>query len=146
MKIENIHLRAYLLIVFYCGLSLFATAQTNKDNKDTESLHGKWTYEDAYTVDTKETIHLDVDNGYMKFYANIEMKEGDVFLTDDHSTLQAKYEVDGDFLGIEFPSGKTLIAEWAILEDELYMEVSTGDDIYYSSEKMKVILVYKRNK
>jgi len=140
MEIKYIRLKAYLFFIF-CSLSFAAMAQTNKDN--TELLQGEWVFEDASIPGTEYRIHLDLDNSYIKLYTEIEVKGDTVFLKDDEETQKMKYEIDGNYLGIEFSSGKAFIAEWVIFEDKLYLEFS-GNDIYDASKKVDVLLVYKR--
>lgn len=145
MKFKNICSRICLLLIF-CSLSWFVTAQTNNGNNK-ELLLGEWVWEEAsipgHTYDN--ILQLDLNNSHIKFYSGMQVKGDAILLIDDEKNLEVKYEVDGNFLGFDLPSGESFVAEWAIIEDMLYLEF-TGNDLYDASKKVKVLLVYKRNK
>ena len=83
-------------------------------------------------------------NDYYKFYAEIEVKENVALLKNsDEKTQEIKYEVDGNYLGFDLPSGESYIAEWTIIEDKLYMEFS----VFHPNDTLKkvnLLIVYKR--
>lgn len=140
MKLNIIRSRVCLLLVF-CSLSWFAVAQTNDDGK--KLLLGEWVWEEASLPGKEYAIHLDLNNNHIKFYSEIEIKGDAIFLKEDEKKLEVKYEVDGNYLGYDLPSGESFIAEWVIIEDMLYLEF-TGNDLYDASKKVNVLLVYKR--
>ncbi|MBB4035322.1 hypothetical protein GGR21_001211 [Dysgonomonas hofstadii] len=140
MESKIIRLRVCLLLAV-CSLSWFAIAQTTKN--DIKSLQGEWVWEEASIPCNESRIHFDLINSYMKFYAEIEVKEETVLFKDEDQTKSVEYVVDGDYLAFELSSGKLFITEWAILEDKLYLEF-TGNDIDDSSKETVVLLVYKR--
>lgn len=146
MELSIIRLKVCLLFVF-CSLSWFAVAQTSNDN-DKELLLGKWINEEGNVFDTERTIYLDPGNSYIEFYAEIEVKKDSMLLknkTTYEETQKVKYEVDGNYLGFDLPSGETFITEWAIFEDKLYLEFSTYHP-FGAPRKVNVLLVYRRDK
>ncbi len=141
MESKNIRSKVLLLIIFF-SISLFSIAQTKENDK--ASLLGEWTWEEASIADDKQPITFDLYNPYCKFYAEIEVKENVVFLKNDgEETQEIKYEVDGNYLGFDLPSGESYIAEWTIFEDKLYMEFNSP---YPSDESRKgsLLVIYKR--
>ena len=139
MEFKIIRLRACLLLIF-CSLSWFAVAQTN----DKELLLGEWVWENALIDDSKRPMAFDLHNSYYKFYGEVEIKNNTVFLKNsEEKTQEVKYETNENYLGLDLPSGESFIAEWAIIEDKLYLEFSSND-IYDLSKKVDVLLVYKR--
>lgn len=144
MEFKNIRSRIYLLFVFFC-LSWFAVAQIT-EMKDIQQLQGKWELEDVLIEDMGHTIHVDYASDYGQFYPEIEVKENMVYLKENKEKVhEVKYEVDGNYLGLDLPPGESLIAEWVILEDKLYLEFDRfhPDD---TSKRVKVLLVYTKNK
>jgi len=117
--------------------------QAKDDYNSIKLLQGKWAFEDAYTVETDEIVHFDPDNGFVKFYTELDIRFDTAILKVDNVIQKVKYEVEGNSMGAYFSSGKTFFAEWGILRDELYLEF-TIDDINDTSEKMRIIVVYKR--
>lgn len=140
MELRIKYLKTYLLLAF-CSLSWFAVAQTKND--DINLFQGEWVFEDASIPGDEYRIHIDLDNGYMKFYPEVEVTEGTVLLKDDNETKSVEFAVDGNYLALEFSSGELFIAEWAILEDKLYLEFK-GKHINVSSKDTIFLLVYKR--
>lgn len=144
MEFKNIRSRTCLLFVFFC-LSWFAVAQTNKNDNDRKRLLlGEWIWEEASIADDEWPIIFDFNNDYYKFYADIDVKENTVFLRDsDERAQEVKYEVDGNYLGIDLLTGESLIAEWVILEDKLYLEFSVSHP-FNASKKVNLLVIYKR--
>lgn len=141
MKCKIIGLRVCLLVVFCC-LSWFAVAQTNDNDK--RLLLGEWVWEETSTVENGQMVTFDLYNDYYKLYAEVEVKENTVFLKNrDEKAYEVKYEVDGNYLGIDLPSGKSYIAEWAILDDKLYLEFSDSQSSNVS-KKGNLLVTYKR--
>ncbi len=141
MESKNIRSKVLLLIIFF-SISLFSIAQTKENDK--ASLLGEWTWEEASIADDKQPITFDLYNPYCKFYAEIEVKENVALLKNsDEKTQEIKYEVDGNYLGFDLPSGESYIAEWTIIEDKLYMEFS----VFHPNDTLKkvnLLIVYKR--
>ena len=141
MVLKNIYSKTLLLIIFF-SISLFSIAQTKENDKSL--LLGEWVWENASIIDNKQPISFDFYNDYYKFYEEVEIKENEVFLKNsDEKTQDAKYEVDGNYLGFDLPSGESYIAEWVILEDKLYMEFSIPslDNVL---KKVNLLVIYKR--
>lgn len=129
------------MIIFF-SISLFSIAQTKENDKSL--LLGEWFWQEASIADDKQPISFDFYNDYYKFYAEIEVKNNVVFLkNNDEKTQNVKYEVDGDYLGFDLPTGKSYIAEWVILEDKLYIEFSIPslDNVL---KKVNLLVIYKR--
>lgn len=144
MKVNTIQLKIFLLFIF-CSLSLFAIGQANIDNtdKNPKLLQGAWKWEAASIPVNEYETSFDFNNDYIKFYSEIEIK-GEVLLIKDDDKIEAsRCDLVGSFLGFDFPSGESVVAEWAIIEDELYLEYKTKD-IFDASKKMSVLLLYKR--
>lgn len=141
MEFKNIRSKVQLLIIFF-SISLFSIAQTKENDKSL--LLGEWLWEEASIADDKQPMGFDPDNAYYKFYTEINAKEATAILKDSEEKIQEiKYEVNGNFLGFSFSSGESFIAEWAILEDKLYMEFSVFHP-YDALRKVKLLVVYKR--
>lgn len=141
MEFKNIRSKVQLLIIFF-SISLFSIAQTKENDK--KLLLGEWVWEEASIADDKEPMGLDLYNDYYKFYAEAEVKENVIFLKNrEEKTHEAKYETDGNYLGVDLLSGEAYIAEWAILEDKLYLEFNTLHP-YDLSKKVSLLVVYKR--
>ncbi|MDR1707583.1 hypothetical protein [Dysgonomonas sp.] len=141
MELKNIYSKSLLLIIFF-SMSLFSIAQTKENDKNL--LLGEWVWEEASIADDKQLISFDFYNDYYKFYAEIEVKENEVFLKNsDEKTQEVKYEVDGNYLGFDLPSRESYIAEWTILDDKLYMEfsISSPDN---TLKKVNLLIIYKR--
>lgn len=141
MELKNIYSKSLLLIIFF-SMSLFSIAQTKENDKNL--LLGEWVWEEASIADGKQLISFDFYNDYYKFYAEIEVKENEVFLKNsDEKTQEVKYEVDGNYLGFDLPSRESYIAEWTILDDKLYMEfsISSPDN---TLKKVNLLIIYKR--
>jgi len=141
MEFKNIRSKVQLLIIFF-SMSLFSIAQTKENDKNL--LLGEWVWEEASLTDDKQPISFDFYNDYYKFYAEIEVKENEVFLKNsDEKTQEVKYEVDENYLGFDLPSRESYIAEWAILDDKLYMEfsISSPDN---TLKKVNLLIIYKR--
>ncbi len=142
MESKNIRSKVLLLIIFF-SISLFSIAQTKENDKSL--LLGEWIWQEASIADDKQPMGFDLDNAYYKFYAKINAKEAIAILKDSEEKIQEiKYEFNGNYLGIELPTGESYIAEWAILEDKLYMEFSVFHP-YDTSRKVNLLLVYKKN-
>ncbi len=146
MESKNIRSKVLLLIIFF-SISLFSIAQIKENDKSL--LLGEWVWENASIVDNKQPISFDFYNDYYKFYEEVEIKENVAFLkNNDEKTQNVKYEVDGDYLGFDLPSGKSYIAEWTIFEDKLYMEFiyMEFNSPYPSDESRKgsLLVIYKR--
>lgn len=141
MEFKNICSKACFLFISFC-LSLAAMSQVS-EKEDKNLLLGKWLFQDASISDLTDPIYFDLDNDYYKLYAEIEVKEDMVLLKDSELTRKVKYEVDGEFIGIYLPLGEFFIAEWAILDNKLYLEFDSFHP-YDASKKVKVLLVYKR--
>jgi hypothetical protein len=130
-----------LLIIFF-SISLFSIAQTKENDKSL--LLGEWIWEGASIAEGKRPVTFDLYNDYYTFYSEIEVAENTVVLKEeDEKTLEVKYEVDGNYVGIELPSGKSFIAEWVIIEDKLYLEFSVSG-LDNTSKKENLLVVYKR--
>ena len=143
MEPKNICSKAYLLIIFF-SISLFSVAQTKENNKNL--LQGKWVLENVCVDDTGRTLYIDSSSNYGEFYSGIEIKENTIYLEKDEiKNQEVKYEVDGNFLGFDLSSGQSFIAEWAVLDDKLYLEFSSSDP-YNTSKKIKILLIYTKNK
>lgn len=122
-----------------------------KEN-DKKLLLGEWVWIEASIDDDKHSQTIDLYNDSYKFYPEIKVAENTVFLKEadeetrkviDEKTKEVKYEVDGNYLGVDLPSGGSYIAEWAILEDKLYMEFSSTH-LQDVSKKINLLVVYKR--
>lgn len=130
------------LLVFFCCLSGLAIAQTNKNN-DKKLLLGEWLWDETTIPDDKWPISLDLGNDYFRFYDEVDISENTVLLKDPEKDENVKYEINGNYLGLDLPSGESFIAEWAILEDKLYLEFDSFHP-YDASKKVKVLLVYRK--
>jgi|GEM_PF-5395229 len=143
MKLKNIRSKAHLLIIFF-SISLSSVAQTKENNKN--SLQGKWVLENVCVDDAGRTLYIDSSSSYGEFYSGIEIKENIICLKEDETKNQeVKYEVDGNFLGFDLSSGQSFIAEWAVLDDKLYMEFNSSNP-YNTSKEIKILLIYTKNK
>lgn len=131
------------LFLIFCCLPCFAMAQANKNADDRELLFGTWIWEEASIADPNAPISFDLVNDYIKFYDEIEIENDSVSLTDSEGTVEVKYEVDGNYLGIDLPLEESIIAEWAVLDNKLYMEFDS-EHPYDISKKVKVLLVYRK--
>ncbi|MBB4035323.1 hypothetical protein GGR21_001212 [Dysgonomonas hofstadii] len=144
MKVNTIRLKVFLLFIFSC-LSWFAIGRANIDDtdKNLKLLQGEWRWEAASIPVNEYETSFDFDNDYIKFYSEIEIK-GKVLLVKDNDQIQvSRCDLAGSFLGFDLPSGESIIAEWTIIDDELYLEYKTKD-IFNASKKMSVLLLYKR--
>lgn len=141
MEFKSIRSKIQLLVIFFC-MSLFSMAQTKENDK--KLLLGEWVWIEASIDDDKHPITFDLYNDYYKFYEELEVKGNMVFLKNsDEKTQEVKYEVNGNYLGVDLPSGESLIAEWAIIEDKLYLEFGNTHP-YDRSKKINLLVVYKR--
>lgn len=136
------HLKAYLLFMLF-SLSLFTFGQTRNDDK--KLLQGKWVFEDASTHNLNRAMSFDLYNSYIEIYPEIEITQDTILLIDNEYEKfhKVKYEVNGNYLGFDFSSGKTFITEWAIFEDKLHMEQTIADPDG-GSKDVTVLLTYKR--
>lgn len=141
MKPINILGKTCILLIFCC-MSIFSIGQT-ADKKGIEQLQGEWEFANATIEDAEWPILFDLYNDYYRFYPEIEVKEDIVLLKDGDEVQKAKYEVNGNFLGVDLPSGESFIAEWIILEGKLYLEFD-GFHPYYNSKEVKVLLTYSQ--
>lgn len=143
MESKNICSKAHLLIIFF-SISLFAVAQTKENNKDL--LQGKWVLENVCIEEAGRTLYIDSSSSYGEFYSGIEIKESTICLEKDGiKNQEVKYEVDGNFLGFDLSSGQSFIAEWAVLDDKLYLEFGSSHPDKTSKE-IKILLIYTKNK
>jgi len=143
MGTKNIRLSAYLLIVFCFSQALFAASPTKGVHNNMKLLKGKWALEYVYILEKDGMVHFDPDNGRIKFFTEMDVRFDTAILTNNKDTQKVKYEVEANYLGANFTSGKTIIAEWGILEDELFLEFTT-DDKSNAAKKMRFLLIYKR--
>lgn len=144
MKVNTIQLKIFLLFIFCC-LSWFAIAQANVDDadKNLKLLEGEWKWEAASIPVNEYETSFDFNNDYIKFYSEIEIKGEIVLIKDDEKIEISRCDFAGSFIGFDLPSGESIIAEWAIIDDELYLEYKTKD-AFNTSKKMSVLLLYKR--
>lgn len=140
MKLNIIHSRICLLFIFCC-LSWFAVAQANDDEK--KLLLGKWVFEDASIPVNEYETSFALNNKYIKFYSEIEINSKELLIKDKKKVHKSKYEIAGNFLHFDLPSGESIVADWDIIEGELYLEYKTKD-IFDASKEMSVLLLYKR--
>ena len=141
MEFKIICPRVCLLIIFFC-LSWTAVAQT-KDNNDKKLLLGEWLWDETTIADDKWPISLDLGNDYIRFYDEIEIGEEIVLIKDVEEPQKLKYEINGNYVGLNLPSGESFIAEWTIFKDKLYLEFDSFHP-YDTSKEVKVLLVYRK--
>lgn len=141
---NTIQLRILLLSIF-CTLSWFAIARmgTNDTDKNVTSLQGKWKWEAASIPVNEYETSFAFNNKYIKFYSEIEINAEALLIKDKKKVHKSKYEVAENFLHFDLPTGESIVADWAIIDGELYLEYKTKD-IFDASKEMSVLLLYKR--
>lgn len=142
MESKNICSRVCLVLIF-CSLSWFATAQTNKDNNK-DLLLGEWVLEEASVHETNDIASVNIDSIDIEFHREIEIRSDELSFNYKGVSQKNKYEVTGDWIYLNFAT-ISFYAEWAILNNKLYIEWAQDIPISDNENKtMVVLLIYKR--
>lgn len=133
-----------LFILLSC-LSLYFPTFAQQQKKQEKSFQGKWVLEDVYIHNQKDTNPISADSLKIEFFQKIEFNQNSFLFLFDGTIQINEYHQLGRHLVYLNWMNDSFYAEWALLNNKLYLEWAKDIPLQGGEiETYTILLTYKR--